>query len=73
MTSRKCNIYIPKYFMAVKKCINIFVRLEILSMLRSHEMNPPSILQQFNWSHQLIIVFLSTSGDSVPSMIWKRS
>ena len=57
MASRKCtNTYIPKYFMAVRKFINMFVLLEVLSMVRSNGINPSSILQQFNWSHQLIIV-----------------
>ena len=57
MASRKgINIYIPKYFMAVRDCIHIFVQ-EVLSMVWSNEMNPPSISQQFNWSLQLVIVF----------------
>ena len=51
-------IYIPKYFMAVRKCINIFVPLEVLSMVGSNGMNPSSISQQFNWLYQLIIVFM---------------
>ena len=74
MVSRKgINIYIPKYLMAVRNCTNIFVLLEVFSMVWSNGMNPPSILQQFNWSDQLIIVIFCTSGDSVPSIIWKRS
>ena len=57
MASRKgINIYIPKYFMAVRNCMHFFVLLEVLSMVWSNGMNPSSILQQFNWSHQLIIV-----------------
>ena len=67
------NIYIPKYFMAVRNGIDVFVLLEVLSIVRSNGMNPSSISQQFNWSHQLIIVLLCTSKGSVPSMIWKRS
>ena len=43
--------------MAVRNCINIFVLLEILFMVWSNGMNPSSILQQFNCSHLLIIVF----------------
>ena len=46
-----------KYFMAVRKCIHIFILVEVLSLVRSHGMNPLSISQQFNWSYQLIIVF----------------
>ena len=58
MASRKgVNIYIPKYFMAVRNCINNFVLLEVLFMVWSNGMNPSSISQQFNLSHQLIIVF----------------
>ena len=58
MTSRKgIYVHIPKYFMAVRNCINNFVLLKVLSMVWSNGMNPSSILQQFNWSHQLIIVF----------------
>ena len=33
------NIYISKYLMVVRKCINIRVRLEVLSMVGSHGMN----------------------------------
>ena len=33
-------------------------------MVWSHGMNPSSISQQFNWSHQLMIVFLCTSRGS---------
>ena len=33
MASRKgVHIYIPKYFMAVRHCMNIFVLLEAISM-----------------------------------------
>ena len=59
MASRKgTTVYIPKYFMAVRNCINIFVLLEVLYMVWSNGMNPSSISQQFNWSHQRMIVFL---------------
>ena len=34
-----------------------FVLLEVLSMVWPNGMNSSSISQQFNWSHQLIIVF----------------
>ena len=58
MASRNgINIYITKYFMAVRNCINVFVLLEVLSMFWSDGMNPSSISQQLNWSNQLIIVF----------------
>ena len=58
MASRKgIHIYTPKYFMAVRNCIHIFVLLEVLSMVWSKGMNPSSISKQFNWSHQLMIVF----------------
>ena len=43
--------------MAVRKYINIFVLVNVLSMVWLYGMNPLSISQQFNWSHQLIIVF----------------
>ena len=50
MASRKCiNINILKCFMAVRKCINTFVLLEVFSMVWLHGMNPSSISQQFNW------------------------
>ena len=58
MASRKgIHIYIPKYFMAVRNCMDIFVLLEFFSMVWSNGMNSSSISQQFNWSHQLIIGF----------------
>ena len=53
MASRKgIHIYIPKYFMVVRNCINGFVPLEVLSRICSDGINPSSISQQFNWSHQ---------------------
>ena len=53
MAKRKgIHIYIPKYFMAVRNYINNFVRLEVLSMVWSNGMNPPSISQKFSWPHQ---------------------
>ena len=58
MASRKgINIYIPKKIMAVRSCMNIFILLEVLSIVWPDGMNPSSILQQFNWSHQLMIFF----------------
>ena len=60
MASKKCiNIYIPKYFMAVRNYINTYIRkyvctsIEVLSMVWSYGMNPSSISQQFNWSEGL--------------------
>ena len=43
--------------MEIRSCIDIFVLLKVLSIVWSNGMNPSSISQQFNWSHQLIIVF----------------
>ena len=58
MASRKgIHIYIPKYFMTVRDCINIFVLLKVLFMVWSNGMKPSSISQQLNWSQQLIILF----------------
>ena len=52
MASRRgINIYIPECSMAVRNCINIFVLLEVLSLVWSNGTNPSSISQQFNWSH----------------------
>ena len=49
MAKRKgIHIYIPKYFMAVRNYINNFVPLEVLSMVWSNGMNPPSISQKFS-------------------------
>ena len=57
--------------MVVKNCINIFAVLEVFSRVGSNGMNPSSILQQFNWSHQLIIVFCALL--EVPFPLWFRS
>ena len=58
MASRKgIYIYVPKNAMVVRNCINIFVLLDVVSEVWSNGMNPSSISQQFNSSHQLMIVF----------------
>ena len=44
MANRKgIHIYIPKYFMAVRNCINIFVLVEVLSIVWSIKWNEPAI------------------------------
>ena len=50
-------MFILRNIMAVRNCINIFYLLGVLFIVWSNGMNPSSISQQFNWSHQLIIVF----------------